>query len=181
MCNMQVATGVLLFLGFAVLASYALFLKCDVEVLWAGVPPPLRYVFLCFMPLAAIGFVYVAITWTLNSPNGWVSSSFTYIMIAFCVFAILWSFGLYCGSKPIVSTSLIVCAALSIVLLQGACMSEDVMSIIALLFVCITTVIFDCVIWHSFYLKNCIKKEPRFFFESSENIKPNAFFSFLDE
>ena len=89
MCNMQVATGVLLFLGFAVLASYALFLKCDLEVLWAGVPPPLRCVFLCFMPLAAIGFVYVAITWTLNSPNGWVSSSFTYIMIAFCVFAIL--------------------------------------------------------------------------------------------
>ena len=140
--------------GGAVLMSYAILLKCDPEFLWAGVPHTLRYVFLSFMPLAAIGFLYVAIAWTLNAPKGWLSTSFPYIIMTFCVFAIMWSFGLYFDSPAIVSTSLIVCAALSIALLQGACVSEDVLSIVALVFASITTVLFDCVIWHSFYYLN---------------------------
>ena len=54
--------------------TYAFLLKCNPDFLWAGVPRTLRYVFLSFMPLAAIGFLYVAIAWTFNTPKGWLDA-----------------------------------------------------------------------------------------------------------
>ena len=145
-------------MGFLVLLSYVFLSKCSKEYLWADIPEQLRYVFLCFMPLAACGLIYVAWSWTETAPTGWICNHYLWIMILFCIFASCWSLGMIINCRFLVSASLFVCAILSIVLLEGACHSRDFRVIIALVFVTITTVIFDCVVWQTFYFA---KASPR--------------------
>lgn len=142
-----------------ILSYYAVIRKKSVNFLWIDIPPPLRYFFIVFMPLAAISGLFVAFKWLRKKPDGWIGNMFVWVMLAFCVFAVLWSVGMANDFEWMVSLSLVACALLSIVLLIGACNANDIAVIIALTFFSITTVLLDCIVWQSFYFKSVYNLE----------------------
>lgn len=154
--------GISCVLGIIVLIVYYFYLIKDSQSnylshpYWFDLPQDVIKMLIVFQVFAMIGFIVAVGSWIITPPQkGIMSGHMVFITVAvFLISAALWPITTYYEYPFLVVTSLVVTAIASILLLAGSIEEENVQlyRVIALLFLCITTVLGDGVLWNANYI-----------------------------
>jgi hypothetical protein len=151
--------------GILVLISYYIYLKDENSTsyldnkYWFNLDKNIINILVFFQILAIIGFLTAIISWLITPPNGGTFASsqwflFSFILVFF-IFSAIWSFAVYYNIVYFTILSLIIVAIMSILLL--AISVEETTPrwyiTLGLIFLCITTVLGDGIIWNANYIK----------------------------
>lgn len=149
-------------LGMIVLGVYYFTLIKDSKAdyfshpFWFDLPKEVIYLLVVFQIFAVIGFIVAIGSWMITPPKkGIMSGMMLFITVAvFLLSAALWPLAAYFELPIIVVMSLIITGLASILLLAGSIEEENVQlyRVIALLFLCVTTVLGDAVLWNANYI-----------------------------
>jgi hypothetical protein len=173
---------ILAILGILVLVSYAKYLPTGnylTNPAWFGIKPDIVKIIICFQVLAVIGFLISIGSWMfVSQPEGGIMSKdnmLFYTLCAFFISAIGWSIGIYTKNTPLIVGSLIITAISSILLLAGSIEENNPKwyIFIGLLFLCITTVLGDGVVWNANYISKLSHDKPSFISKLDGTDKPN--------
>lgn len=155
---------ILIFFGFIVLYSYYKFLQDKSATdyfsnkYWFNLNKIIIYILFIFQCLAVIGFLVAIISWIVYPPKGGTFASSSWILftfvLCFFIFSALWSYFVYSNNFFMTILSLIIVAVISIILLAMSVEETNPRWYITLglLFLCITTVLGDAIIWNANYI-----------------------------
>ena len=157
---------ILLILGIGVLISYYFFIPKQNSsyidnIYWLGIPKNIVTVLIVFQILALIGFIISIGYWMKNPPKSGVMSYKVFgldmlfvTLLFFFISASLWAISLKYNLKYLTVISLIITAISSILLLAGSIEEKNpkIITVIGLLFLCITTVLSDGVLWNAKFI-----------------------------
>jgi len=160
---------ILAFLGLMVLVSYYVVLGKWIKTtsnysnhpFWFGLDKNLVNILIMFQILAVIGFLVGVGSWLKNPPIGGIMSKqlfgidVLFLTIAvFFISATLWPFTTY-YKKTILTVLVLIITAISCILLLAGSVEETkprLYIFLGFLFLCITTVLGDGVIWNAKYI-----------------------------
>jgi len=159
-----IQTIILAIFGFLVLVSYYFFLEDKnsknylTSKYWYGLNPTIINILVVFQVFALIGFLTAVISWLIDSPKGgtFATSSWIFftIVLIFFIFSALWSYAVSKNDKILTILSLIIVAICSILMLAMSVEETEPRWFITLglIFLCITTVLGDAIIWNANYI-----------------------------
>lgn len=142
-------------LGPMVLASYLTLPRENylTHSLWFGTPRKLVHVLVALQVLAAIGLIVALVSWSIDPPqHGMLAGGILPVLLAmFLIASAGWAIFVQ-RSVPLTILCLVIVAATSLTLLVGS-ISGPWYVTCALIFLCVTTVVADAVLWTSYYVK----------------------------
>ena len=153
---------VILFISaISVLVSYYVFLQSENigylnHPFWFGMPENIVNLLIFFIICAIIGFIGSVGSWLIQPPTtGILGNYLFYILLLFFISAAIWPIVTYYNYGLLTVFSLICTAIASILLLVGSIEEENqqVLRVLGLICLCITTVLGDGVVWNTNYIK----------------------------
>ena len=155
---------ILAIFGFIVLGSYFKYLedkKSDsylTNKYWFGLDKNIIIPLIIFQSFAVIGFLVAIISWIKHPPEGGTFASSSWILftivLLFFIFSSIWSYAVFNNMFYLTIISLIIVAIMSILMLAISVEETNPRWYITLglIFLCITTVLGDGVIWNANYI-----------------------------
>lgn len=151
-----------LLLAISVLLTYYIYLIKDNNKsyidhpFWFDLNKDVITILMIFQILAMIGFIISISSWIIYPPKKGIMKGINLFLtlVLFFASAIVWPIATYYNCVTLSVFNLILTAIASILLLAGSVEEEDVKwyRVMGLLFLCITTVIGDGVIWNANYI-----------------------------
>jgi predicted signal transduction protein with EAL and GGDEF domain len=153
-------------LGISILISYYIVLgkwskqsdSYTTHPFWFGLDKNIVKILTIFQLLAVIGFLTGTISWLKNPPKEGIMSRQNILFLTIAVFflsAALWPYTTY-YKKVWLTVSVLIITAISCILLLAGSVEENNPRwyiFLGFLFLCITTVLGDGVIWNANYIK----------------------------
>lgn len=156
-------TIILIFLGLMVLLSYFTYLKTNKDgnyfthPFWFNMDKNTVKFLTIFQIFAIIGFIVAIGTWLINPPKGGIMEKYLFLtLVVFFISAAIWPYATYNKIRWLSVLAVIFTAISSIFLLAGSIEENKPRLIVlcGLLFLCITTVLGDAVLWNANYIKS---------------------------
>jgi hypothetical protein len=154
---------ILMFLGLIVLLSYFTYLRTNTDgnyfthPFWFNIDTNVVKFLTFFQILAMIGFIVAIGSWLINPPKGGIMEKYLFLtLMIFLISAAIWPYATN-NNMVWLSVLVVVLTAISSILLLAGSIEEDKPRLIVLcglLFLCITTVLGDAVIWNANYIKS---------------------------
>ena len=155
-------TIILIFLGLMVLLSYFTYLRTNTNgnyfthPFWFNMNTNIVKFLTFFQILAMIGFIVAIGSWLINPPKGGIMEKYLFLtLIVFLISAAIWPYATYNNMSWLSVLAVLLTAISSILLLAGSIEEHTPRLIVlcGLLFLCITTVLGDAIIWNANYIK----------------------------
>jgi hypothetical protein len=153
---------ILLLLAISVLLTYYIYLIKDSNKsyidhpFWFDLNKDVISILMIFQILAMIGFIVSITSWIIRPPKKGIMKGINLFLtiVLFLGSAIMWPIATHYNCVSLSVFNLILTAIASILLLAGSIEEEDVQwyRVMGLLFLCITTVLGDGVIWNANYI-----------------------------